>query len=130
MFAYATVDDLVQRWPDLPEARFSVAEVLLGDAATLIRAYVREDIGDVDPDVLVMVSCAMVKRALIGAETGGVSALDLQAGPFAERRQFSNPTGDLYLSKAEKDSLSTASRGRFTIGLIPDSSPFADEVTL
>jgi hypothetical protein len=117
--AFATVDDLAQRWPGVSESLLSVAEVLLDDAAAIIVAQVG-NVADVDEAILRQVSCAMVKRALVGQDLGGVSSLDLQAGPFAERRQFSNPTGDLYLTKAEKSSLGVNRQRAFSIDMIPE----------
>ena len=119
MAAFATVDDLAQRWPNVSQDLLSVAEVLLDDAAAIIRAQCPGS-ADASPEILLAVSCSMVKRALIGQETGGVDSLNLTAGPFAEQRSFANPTGDLYLTKQEKINLGCAGGRAWSIELIPD----------
>ena len=115
---YATVADLSARWGnDFEDAR---ASVLLADASVEIDVALQSagiDPEDVSADILSRVSCAMVKRAL-SIDDIGVSSTQMTAGPFSQTQSYSNPMGDLYLTKAEKKLLGI---GKQRIGTIMPS---------
>lgn len=103
MEAFATVADLEARWRALDSAESARAVVLLADAAAIIRAAMRRsgvqvDAADgVQAANLVRVSCAMVQRAMA-------------QGDGEQRHAWGgnlvlNPSGDLYLAKADRLSL-------------------------
>ncbi|MDH5132880.1 MULTISPECIES: hypothetical protein [unclassified Microbacterium] len=126
--AYATVADLEDRWRTLTSAEEARAEVLLGDAA------VRLDVScppSVPPTVSELaarkiVSCEMVKRAMAtpGGVAGiGVTSVQAGAGPFQETQQFANPTGDLYLTKADRDLLGCGVQVAFTVPMTDWATP-------
>lgn len=107
MALYATTADVEARWRPLSAEETATAETLLEDASLIVDTWVS------DPDVgrAKIVVCAMVKRALSGPAGGdGVSAAQQTAGPFSQSLTFSNPMGNLYVTKADKRLLGV--RGR------------------
>lgn len=113
MEAFATVADLEKRWRKMDAAEKKTADVLLYDAAAIISAALEKSgveikaSDEIQAANLVRVSCAMVQRAMAQGDGeqehawGGNLVL--------------NPSGDLYLSKADKDSLGI---GRMRIGTL------------
>lgn len=105
MAAYAKVSDLIARWRDLKEAEVARAEILLADAATTIR---KEGFSEENPDedtleMLKIISCEMVKRAMLASvDQPAATQSSMTVGPFSGSLTYTNPTGDLYLTKAEK----------------------------
>lgn len=121
--AYATVTDLEARWRALSADEQARAGVLLGDAAVILDAQCPPD-ADPPSDVEArkIVACGMVQRAMsVGADSVGVTSVQMGAGPYQETRQFSNPTGDLYLTRADKRMLKCGSAVAFTIPVVNDS---------
>ena len=105
--AFATVADLEARWgKELTQAEEAQASVLLDDAAAILTALVR----CIDPDDetqeanLRQVSCNMVKRAMSSAASSafGIDQATATMGPFSQRVEYANPSGDLYVTKAER----------------------------
>lgn len=127
---YATVADLEDRWRTLDAAEKKRAKVLLGDARVRLDAECRP----ADPPTPAqlasrkIVSCEMVKRAMIAGGTGdggdlaGVSALMDVAGPFTQQRSFRNPMGELYITKADRKLLGCGGARAFTIDTAPPGS--------
>ncbi|MCT6899799.1 MAG: phage Gp19/Gp15/Gp42 family protein [Bifidobacterium sp.] len=112
---FASSDDLKARWPDLSNTE--VAETLLSDASQLIRdtcpgwAHASEA-------TLKAIVCAMVKRAMIaGSDNAGLSSTQETTGPFSQTWNFSNPTGDLYLTRTEKQRLGQGRQRAFSISM-------------
>ena len=112
--AYATVDDLALRWKPFVGDEVNRADILLGDAAVWLRSWfptldARIQAGEVDAQVAVIVSCAMVKRAMLGLHNAGQESSNLSEtmGPFMAQSQvkFRNPDGDLYVTGQEADLL-------------------------
>lgn len=118
--AYATVEDLEKRWRVLTPSEKTVAETLLTDASNMINRLV-SDIADKMQDetysqVLTAVICAMVKRSLMNNdEQLGITNHTMTAGSYNENITFSNPNGDMYLTKNEKKLLGI---GQVKIGAI------------
>ncbi|MDU1018173.1 MAG: Gp19/Gp15/Gp42 family protein [Clostridium perfringens] len=100
---FATVSDLEARWRGLSEAEQGRAAVLLGDASALIRDTI-PGWGQVSNQTLLAICCAVVRRAMsVDVDLpDGVSSFNETAGPFTQQMSFANPTGDLYLTRAEK----------------------------
>lgn len=121
--AYATVDDLEARWRTLTDTEKTRAGKLLDDAAVLIDGECAPPVPLTDSDKAAreMVSCSMVKRAM-SAGDASVDSQTAQAGPFSNTVKFSNPTGDLYLTKQERRTIGCR-RGRpFMIDTAPPGS--------
>lgn len=103
--AYATVSDVEARWRPLSQGEAARASFLLEDAATIIDAYATVDSSMAD--AAMVVSCNMVIRAMSASEadTFGVSQSSMTAGPYTQSWTYSNPSGDMYLTKAERKML-------------------------
>lgn len=103
--AFASVYDLEQRWCDLTSAEEAQAAVLLEDATAYLMALVPVDMGnDEQLGLLKVVCCNMVKRAMTSAAGGvfGIEDATATMGPFSQRVEYANPTGDMYVTKAER----------------------------
>jgi hypothetical protein len=118
MAAFAVYTDLEARWKTLSSAEQETATVLLEDASVIIRAEV-PGADDLDPDLTKLVSCGMVKRAMIAADSEGISQDNRTAGPFSQQRSYANPMGNLYLTKQDKRLLGIGGQRAFSIDLIP-----------
>lgn len=117
---YATVADLEDRWRTLSVDEKSRADVLLGDAAVRLDVLCPPSAPPTNQelDARKIVSCEMVKRAMStpgGVDGIGVSSVQAGAGPFQQTQQFSNPTGDLYLTKADRALLGCGDQVAFTV---------------
>lgn len=124
MAAYATVQQLRDRWPDMPTGSDAHAETLLDDASALMLAECPAA-ADADPAILVLVAVDIVKAAMQGPEVGaGVSSLGMTAGPYSQQVSYSNPAGDLYLSKKHKRLLGCGGQSAFTIDLTPNGAGY------
>lgn len=117
---WASVDDLQARWRPLTEAERGRALALIDDAAALIQDecpnWARASEGS-----LRRVICAVVRRAMQSpsgdVDAVGVSQTSMTAGPYTQSFSFSNPGGDLYLTKAERRNIN-GQRGAFEINLL------------
>lgn len=107
--AFATYEDLLERWSvgDPPDR--GKAEALLLDASVYILARLPGHMWDAADPVMAAnleaVTCAMVTRAIASLQASagyGVSQYSITASPYTESRSFQNPTGDLYLRADEK----------------------------
>lgn len=58
--------------------------------------------GRLDPDLVADIVCEMVKTSAISPAGVGVNSIQMGAGPYQETQNFTNPAGDLYLSKRQK----------------------------
>lgn len=117
---YATVDDLRDRWPDMPVGSDDHAEVLLADASALMRAEC-PTLDSVDTAVLRMVCVDVVKSAMQSPDVGaGVSSLNMGAGPFSQQVSYANPAGDLFLSKKHKRLLGCGRQRAFSVDLLAE----------
>ena len=116
MAAFAEYSDLEARWRPLSTAEQENATALLEDAAVIIRAEV-PGADDLDPGITRLVSCAMVKRALITANVEGFSQVQNAAGPFQHGGTVANPMGNLYLSKQDRKILGSSAQTAFSIDL-------------
>jgi len=79
--------------------------------------------GTVDPDVAADVVCEMVKSAAASPGGEGIASLQQGAGPYQATQTFSNPVGDLYLSKKQKRLLGCGGQTAFTVSMSPPLPP-------
>lgn len=103
--AFADVSDLESRWRELSTDEEARANVLLGDASAMLSALVKVDDEDDDQAALLkMVCCDMVIRSMSATnmDAYGVSQSAITAGPYTQSFSYSNPSGDMYLTKLEK----------------------------
>ena len=120
MSVYATVADVAARWRPLSDDETETATTLLGDSAVWLRTWFpglddRIASGTLDPQVPLIVSAAMVKRAMLGIGNAGQesSSSSETMGPFMAQNQvkFRNPDGDLYVTGSEADALDGRASG-------------------
>ena len=117
---YATYDEVVERYPSAQDYGRARIEALLSDASAIITSEFRAagvEFSETD-EVLVAnaraVCCAMVMRAAPAYGDGAeqVKSAMTMAGPFSTNVTFANPTGDLYLTAAERKRLGTSMVGK------------------
>ena len=103
--AFAEVSDIEARWRSLSTDEKSRAGVLIEDASAMLSALVDVDANDQQQaELLNTVCCNMVIRAMAQSnmDTFGVSQSAITAGPYTQSFSYSNPSGDMYLTKLEK----------------------------
>lgn len=98
--AYANVEDLAARWRPLSGAETTRATVLLDDAAVRIDAAKPPAVPLADAEVRKIVSCEMVKRAMLS--NGITQQSQNSGGLFSQQVTYANPTGDMYLTREDK----------------------------
>lgn len=114
--AFAVVKDVEDRWRDLDETEEARATVLLDDASAMLSSLVEVDAGDAAQAALLKtVCCSMVIRAMSAVESDmfGVTQQTMTAGPYTQMRSFSNPSGDMYLTKMERRLLGVSGSGQY-----------------
>lgn len=121
---FAGTDKLSKRWHGLTDDETQSAKELLADASDKIRQRVPEAN---DPEwvaahrrTLERICCAMVKRAMqqdSAGVPGGVSQISETTGPFANSYSWSNPDGNLYLTKEELKDLGVSRQQAFAIDM-------------
>lgn len=106
---FATAAELASRWRSLSAEEQTLAGVLLADASQMIldedKRGILTDLTDPAGRGLKRVVCAMVKRAMLSSSGDAVSQMQQSAGPFSMSTTYSNPSGDLYLTSAERRSI-------------------------
>lgn len=126
---WATPNDVAVRWRLLSQAEIDTAAVLIEDAEDMILARwpdieTRLELGEVRAGSLRRAVSNMVKRAMIAGESGGISQQAQTAGPFTVSNTYSNPNGNLYLTKDEIALLGgNQARRAFSVDLGPSSLP-------
>jgi len=128
---YATIYDLEARWRTLTDQEIPLAATLLGDAAVRLDAACPPSVPATmqELDARLIVSCEMVKRAMALPGGIGVTSVQSGAGPYQETTQYANPTGDLYLTKADKALLGCDVQLAFTVPLGYQAPAAADITT-
>lgn len=119
--AYAEVSDIESRWRDLTTDEAARAAALIDDASAMLTELVDVDTSDTTQAALLeMVCCNMVIRAMSASDSDafGASAVSMTAGPYSQAWTYSNPSGDMYLTKMEKRLLGITSS---YIGAMPAS---------
>lgn len=101
--AFATTNDIEDRWRPLTATESTVAETLLDDASDMIRARwsdidARITNRSVSEQTLTRITVGMVRRAIINTDADGLESRSETTGPFGVTAKFTNPNGNLYLS--------------------------------
>lgn len=127
--AYATTADVEARWRPLSAAEKTTATALLDDAAILIQSEcpdIDQRIADglLDPGAPLIVSVRLVKRAMAAGVSGfdNVSSFQQTAGPFQQNTSFVNPSGDMYLTRADRKLLGCGQQRAYMIDMAPNAS--------
>ena len=128
--AFATYTDVEARWRTLTAAEQAKANTLLDDASNVLSTLVTVDATDEQQaKILKQVCCSMVIRSMVAGASDAFGVEELQAtmGPFSQTAQFSNPNGDLYLTKLERKLLGIGGgKGRI---LYPSYGPIQNPLT-
>lgn len=117
MAAFATVDDYEARQGELSEADRARCEALLEDASAAMRSRFRSFYGcafaaglsESFDDNAKAVCVALVARSLCVPDAlAGVTQFSQTTGPYSASASYSNPTGDLFLTKSDLKALGLA----------------------
>ena len=113
-FPFATLAELKARWPDFPAGADAHATVLLEDASQFILDTV-PSAEAANPATRRRIVCAVVKRSMEAstADTAGFDSVQMGTGPFSYGGKVSNPSGDFYLTKQEKQALGAGAQKAF-----------------
>ncbi len=112
--SYADVSELEARWRPLTQEEQERASVLLCDASAMLDALVGDR--EVPTHILCMVACGMVQRAMsANADAFGLTQQTMTAGPYSQSWSYSNPSGDFYLTKAERQMLGLGRQKAYSI---------------
>lgn len=103
---FADVSDIESRWRTLNSGERDRATALINDASAMLSSLVADiDVSDEEQmQLLNIVCCNMVIRAMSATEADsyGASNMSMTAGPYTQSWTYSNPTGDMYITKFEK----------------------------
>ena len=113
---FAAIDDLAKRWHELTDAERAKAETLLADASDKIITDCPRW-AQASEATLRRICCAMVKRAMLNEVVAGGTQSTQTANGVTEANSYSNPDGDLYLTKSEKRSLGCGVQRMWSIDL-------------
>lgn len=75
--------------------------------------------GALDPDLAADVVCEMVQSASSSPAGVGVESLQSGAGPFQQTLKYTNPVGDLFLTKKQRRLLGCGGQQAFTVPMAP-----------
>ena len=105
---FATLDDLKKHWPGLPAEDEEEAEQKLAESSLIIRQSfktidARITRGELDKDLVKLVACRMVRRALDVPDDvpEGADQMSFAAGPYSESFHLRNTDGAVYLGKQD-----------------------------
>lgn len=122
MEAYATTDDLQKRWKTLSDIELERATALLLDASVILATGCKKAGVKIDPAdelqalTITAITCEMVKRAMLSpVDEAPMQQFSKTAGSYSESGTYVNPTGDLYLTSAEKSRLGFGQQRMFSI---------------
>lgn len=116
--AFADVTDIEQRWRALDADEQARAAVLLDDASAMLASMVTVDDSDQQQaQALKMVACNMVIRVMSAGVNAafGATGGSMTGGPYSQSWTYAAPTGDMYLTKAERALLGVSSMAIGTI---------------
>lgn len=116
---FATVGDLRARWPNMPPLDEAMVEAALSDASDMLVEQ-GVDTTEVKAGTLRRIVCAMARRSLVmpAADGLGLESIQEGAGPFQQTLKYSNPMGDLYLTKQERAALGLGRQRAFEVDLL------------
>lgn len=119
--AYASHSDIEARWRELSATEEAQADTLCADASAIIDSLVT--VGNDKLELAKVVVCNMVIRAMSSAQSDnfGLSQGSMTAGVYTQSWSYANPSGDMYLTKLDKQMLGIT---RGYIGSIPPKIAF------
>lgn len=109
MEPFATIEDYEARFGDVPAQEQPAVEQRLSDASVMMAVSMQASGVDYEgakpplSDALVVVCCNVAHRAVqASADAYGVTQYSQGAGGYSESFTYANPSGDMYMTKAEK----------------------------
>lgn len=123
--AYAEISDIESRWRDLTSDEEAQATVFLDDASAMLSKLVDVDADDTEQAYLLKMVCAdmVIRKMSASSDAVGVDQSSITAGPYSQTYHFANPTGAMYVTKAEKHLLGISTG---YIGVIPVRTAYDD----
>ena len=125
MIQHALISDLGSKWKALTGEEAEDVDAALSDASLMVDLALKRDRQDpekMDPDLLKLVVCRMVRRAYPVDDAGipvGLESSQMSLGSFQQTvRWGSGRSGELLLYREEKRMLGIVSRA-FSIDMIP-----------
>ena len=124
--SFATTTDYAERGFDAGVWTPSVLTVRLASASRWLRARaadIDERITDgfLDADLVTDVVCTMVARTVPLEDLPmGLESSQITAGQYSQSNKRTNPHGDFYLTKQEKETLGINRQGAFSVNLLPN----------
>lgn len=115
-FPFASLQDLKDRWPDFPAGADAHATILLEDASQFILDTVPAAEAAA-PATRRRIACAVVRRSMAAeaSDLAGLDSFQTGTGPFSYGGKVSNPSGDFYLTKQEKQALGAGKQQAFGV---------------
>jgi hypothetical protein len=116
---FATVQELRDRWPDMPAGADQHAAGQLEDASQFI-LDVCPSAADVSEGTRRRIVCSVVRRSMESAGVpSGVEQFSQTAGPFQRSFRPANTGGDFYLTKSERKALGGGRQKAFGVDVAP-----------
>lgn len=129
MKPFATLEDLLEHWPGLPDDLHDSAEHKLFEASVIIRSLYpdvdrRLEQGKLSADTVTYIVCDMVATAIrrvLEAEKGdNLQSQTFSAGPYSQTLAYRVREATLFLSKLHRQMLSGGgSRNRKAFTILP-----------
>lgn len=121
---FATLQDLADRGRPTTLGDEMRVMSLVRDASQMLIDEMPAAVTRAHPDTLTRIVCAMVGRVLdSGAADSmtGVESTQFGVGPFQQSYKWANPSGDLYVSKAERRALGGPRRAS-SVSMMPEGA--------
>lgn len=121
MSAYATLQDYEARYG--AQAQPERVATLLGDASALIDALpgFKARPGDAAQEAnLTRVACSIAHRSMTSGDFDGVKQYSQTAAGYSAQLTYANPSGDLYITSAERRSLGVGA------GRVGQTNPYGE----
>lgn len=110
MVAFATLADYELRYGEAENP--DRVEALLADATAFIASqpgFERLEDDEAQRANLIRIACSVVNRSLSAGDMAGFSQFSQTAGSYNASVSLANPSGDFYLTKAERKALGIGS---------------------
>ena len=124
---FADITDLERHGRPTSTDEYERVETALADASQYLIDEMRASVARANPATLTAIVCAMVKRVLpdpdaaLSGPPPGVESRQFGVGIFQESLKYTNPTGDMYLTKSERRRL-RGTRRAFMVDTLPPNA--------
>lgn len=115
---YATVAQVRDIWPDMPQGADDHATTMIRYASAIMRAEC-PGLDAAEPEIRTLVCAEMVKSAMKMPEADpNLSSINRTAGPYSQQLSFRADADDLYLTKKHKRLLGCGRQQAFSVDLL------------